>query len=121
MTSHLHLRDVFLCQGLHLQATPSTKITSPSRQLSFRLLSFSVLLDLRRPPVKKKKIEEKKHPGAPVFPKPSLIETDGVHLKRSHGSVLFLVLTTHTDSELRWETHTPQMQTPSGVCMQIYT
>lgn len=27
--------------------------------------------------------------------------------KRSHGSVLFLVLTTHTDTEARWETHTP--------------
>lgn len=26
--------------------------------------------------------------------------------KRSHGSVLFLVLTTHTDTETRWETHT---------------
>lgn len=26
--------------------------------------------------------------------------------KRSHGSVLFLVLTTHTDTEPHWETHT---------------
>lgn len=40
------------------------------------------------------------------FPKAFADRDRWCPFKRSHGSVLFLVLTTRTDTEPRWETHT---------------
>lgn len=49
----------------------------------------------------------KKHLSRSIsFPKAFADRDRWCPFKRSHGSVLFLVLTTHTDTEPRWETHT---------------
>lgn len=59
----------------------------------------------------------KKHLSRSIsFPKAFPDRDRWCPFKRSHGSVLFLVLTTHTDTGK----HTlPQMQTPGGVCICV--
>lgn len=48
----------------------------------------------------------KKHLSRSIsFPKAFPDRDRWCPFKRSHGSVLFLVLTTHTDTETHWETH----------------
>lgn len=59
------------------------------------------------PPVEFQLVDGKKHVSPSVtFPKAAPDRDRWCPFTRSHGSVLFLVLTTHTDTELCWETHT---------------
>lgn len=76
-------------------AAPSQK-AAPQRCLAFPPL----------PPAEFQLAAGEKHVSRSIpFPKAVPDRDRWCPFKRSHGSVLFLLLTTHADTELRWETH----------------
>lgn len=132
MASHIHARNVLCVTGCTSQhckyntASQSPSLRTPSAvrfqsasnpsafPVSEKKLIFSLISVLFRSVVFQSidassfwLAAGKKHLSRSIsFPKAFADRDRWCPFKRSHGSVLFLVLTTHTDTEPRWETHT---------------
>lgn len=132
MTSHIHVRNVLCpigCTSQHCKYNTESQSQSLEMQsavrfhslafpstfptlrfffsLSILFCSFSFFSSQSNDAASFWLAAGKKHLSRSIsFPKAFPDRDRWCPFKRSHGSVLFLVLTTHTDTETRWETHT---------------
>lgn len=128
MTSRIHARNVLCltgCTSQHCKYNTESQSRSRRMQSDFIPFPFCLLFWLPKKfvyqicftvilsspsrvmmPVHFSWPLVKKHLSRSIsFPKAFPDRDRWCPFKRSHGSVLFLVLTTHTDTETHWETH----------------
>lgn len=123
MTSSIHVRNALCLTGctfqhwitiyiagnavrFHSLSLPSTFLTAEEICLSNLFYSHSFFSFQSNDASSFQLAAGKKHLSCSIsFPKAFPDRDRWCPFKRSHGSVLFLVLTTHTDTETHWETH----------------